>query len=68
MKIAPPPGAYSSRYMAETARALQQADAENHKRGRDIEVGRGRLILTSPGGKRFDVAVSDTGVITATEI
>jgi hypothetical protein len=54
--------------MAETARALQQADAENHKRGRDIEVGRGRLILTSPGGKRFDVAVSDTGVITATEI
>lgn len=50
--------------------ALEQADNQNHKRGRDLEVGaRGeRLILTSSGGTRYELAVSDAGVLSTSAV
>lgn len=33
---------------AERNRQIEAADRENHKRGRDVEIGEARLILTSP--------------------
>lgn len=42
---------------------LERADKENHKRNRDLELGEGRLILTSPNGTRYSVTVADDGTL-----
>lgn len=42
---------------------LEAADLENFKRGRDIEVGGGRVILTSSGGIRWALSVNDAGAL-----
>jgi hypothetical protein len=52
----------------ERNRQLEAADRENHKRGRDIEVNPGRLILTSPDGTRWSVTVDDTGTLSAVPV
>lgn len=53
----------------QTARSvLERADAENHKRNRDIEVSPGRLIIKSPNGTRYSIEVSNAGVISATAL
>jgi hypothetical protein len=53
----------------QTARSiLERADAENHKRNRDIEVSPGRLIIKSPNGTRYTIEVSNAGVISATAL
>lgn len=53
----------------QTARSvLERADAENHKRNRDIEVSPGRLIIKSPNGTRYIIEVSNAGVISATAL
>ena len=50
--------------------ALEQADSQNHKRGRDLEVGAQgeRLILTSSGGTRYQILVSDAGVLSTSAV
>ena len=53
----------------QTARSVvERADAENHKRNRDIEVSPGRLIIKSPNGTRYTIEVSNAGVISATAL
>lgn len=64
---APTPG-YSARDQAETRGIIERADAGTHKRGADIEVAPGRLILTSPNGTRYSITVSNAGALTATAI
>lgn len=49
-------------------RVLEQADAQSHKKASDIEVGVGRLILTSPDGTRYSVTVSDLGMLVLAEL
>ena len=53
---------------AEWRRKLEQADAANHKRNQDIEVGGGRVILTSPNGTRYEVTVSDAGALSTSSV
>ena len=48
---------------AEWRRKLEQADAANHKRNQDVEVGGGRLILTSEDGARYEVDVTNDGLL-----
>jgi hypothetical protein len=56
-------------------------DAQNHKRGRDLEVGAVplippdptkvnpiRLILTSPNGTRWSILVDDAGALSTVAI
>lgn len=38
------------------------------ERGRDIEMGEARVVLTSPDGSRFALTVSDLGVLSATAL
>lgn len=64
MKLQNPPGSYSPRYDLERNRQLEAADRQNLKRGKDIEVGPGRLILTAPNGTRYAVSVDNTGALT----
>ena len=52
----------------ERNRQIELADRENHKRGRDIEVEPGRLILTSPDGTRWNITVDNAGSISATSL
>jgi hypothetical protein len=47
---------------------IEQADNLNHKKNRDIEVGDGRLILKSPNGTRYQITVSNAGVIGASAV
>lgn len=68
MQLPRPSERYSADEQARIQATLQRADADNHKRGRDIEINPGRLILTSPNGSRWSITVSNAGAISATAI
>lgn len=68
MSLPRPGNSYDPRQAAELRRELERRDQGNHKRGQDVEINPGRLILTSPNGTRFSVTVSNAGAITATPI
>lgn len=68
MIIAPAPNGYSRAYETERNRRITQADAENHKKRQDVEIGAARLILTSPNGSRWSVTVDNAGVLSASAI
>ena len=63
-----PPSSFDQRWASEIKRDIERRDAQNHKRGRDVEVGAARLILTSPDGTRFSVTVDNSGALTATPL
>lgn len=59
MKLPFFPRDYSQRVMTDTARALEKADRQNHKRDREVEIGNGDLILTDTAtGTRYAVRVT----------
>lgn len=62
------PATYSARAEQERNRVIRQADQQNHKRNRDVEIGNGRLILTAPDGGRWSVTVDNAGNLTTTSI
>jgi hypothetical protein len=64
---AAPPG-YDRADEARTRDAMRRADGENHKRGRDVEVGAARLILTAPNGSRWALSVSNAGAVVFTAL
>lgn len=68
MKLPLPAQVYSRQGEIERNRTLEQADRWNHKRGRDVEIGETRLILTSPNGTRYSITVDNAGVISATAL
>lgn len=68
MRLQNPAPTYQQRLEAERNRQIEQADAENHKRNRDVEIGQGRLILMSPDGTRWNVTVSNAGALSATAL
>ena len=68
MKLAPAPISYSRADQQELRRSLELENLQNHKRNRDVEIGVGRLILTSPNGTRYAVTVSNAGTLSAVAI
>ena len=70
LRLPRPEPAYDEGAASETNLAIEQADKQNHKRGRDVEVGAlgERLILTSSGGTRYQILVSDAGVLSASAV
>lgn len=64
MKLAAPGMTWNRLSEARRNQEIENANRENHKRGRDVEVGRGRVILTSPGGVRYALSVDDAGALT----
>lgn len=65
MKFSQAPAMYLRADQQEVRRQIELAEQSNHKRGRDIEVGEARLVLTAPNGGRWSVVVSNTGVLSA---
>lgn len=59
------PAAYNQADQDRLREALRRADGESVKRGRDVEVGGARLILTAPNGSRWAVSVSNSGALSA---
>ena len=58
------PAAYSLQDQDRIRNDLEQADQENLKRGRDIEMGAGKLIGTSANGSRFALVFNNDGTLT----
>lgn len=52
----------------ERNRAIEQADKENFKRGRDLRLVRERLILQAPDGGFWQVTVDNAGALSATSV
>lgn len=44
---------------------IERADAQNHKRGQDIEVGGGKVWLTASDGSRWALVISAAGTVSA---
>lgn len=55
--------------LTEMSRIIIAEDERNFKKGRDVELARGeRLILRSPNGSRWVIAVDNTGTLGATAL
>ena len=61
MKLSRPLGNYDPRQAATNQFTLEQADRQNHKRDKDIEVGSAFIILTSANGTRYKLSVDNSG-------
>jgi len=68
MRLPRPPADYSVTAEAQRNLVIEQADNLSHKKNRDVEVGDGRLILKSPNGTRYEITVSNAGVVGASAI
>lgn len=68
MKLPRVPARYDERDQTDTRAAIEQADAQNYKRNRDLDIGENRIILQSPNGSRFAITVSNTGTLSTTAL
>jgi hypothetical protein len=68
MRLPDPPPKYDQEHQSDVQVRLESEDRANHKRGRDIEVSPARLILTSPNGTRYAVAVDNAGAISTSVV
>jgi len=63
MKLSRPLRDYDTSQVATNQFTIEQADRQNHKKDKDIEVGTASVILTSANGTRYKLVVSDAGVL-----
>ena len=68
MRLPNAPAQYSAGYQSSVILELEQADNLNHKKNQDVEIGSAKLILRSPNGTRYQVVVSDAGVLSASAV
>lgn len=62
------PGSYNRPTEEERNRRIILADRGNHKRGSDVEIGNGRLILTDDNGVRYELYIDTSGAVQVQEI
>lgn len=63
-----PPTTFDQTIASLTNLSIEQADQLNHKKNQDIEVGDGRVILKSPNGTRYKIAVDNSGNLSASTV
>lgn len=68
MRLPPAPVVYTQEAEQTMRSLVQQADIQNHKRNRDVDISPGRLILKSPDGTRWSIEVDNAGVVSATSL
>tara|TARA_R110000787_G_scaffold168202_1_gene281083 strand:- start:224 stop:430 length:207 start_codon:yes stop_codon:yes gene_type:complete len=61
MILPTPSQAYDPMIQSEINRAIELGDTQNLKKDGDLEVGNGRLILTSANGTRYKLTVDNSG-------
>lgn len=54
---------FSDDVMSKLVAELNRRDKDSLKRGRDIEMDQGRIILTSPNGTRYALVVDNAGAL-----
>lgn len=60
------PPKYDQADQAKVRTLIERRDKQNRKRGQDLEIaGAERLIKASPNGSRWEIVVSDAGVVSA---
>lgn len=65
MNLPRPSAKYDAANEAQMRSAIEREDARNLKKGGNILVGKGALVLTAPNGSLWQVTVSNSGVLTA---
>lgn len=69
MRLPLPSDTYSVVIESLRNQSIEQADAMNLKRNRDVELGDGqKLILRSANGTRYEIVVSDAGVLSTAAV
>lgn len=68
MNLPNPSPAYNPSNEAQARRQIEEEDARNRKIDQDIELRGPKLILRSPNGNRWEVLVSDAGVLSASAL
>jgi len=65
MKLPDPSDNYDPSRERQCNAELEKADRENHKRGRDVELGqKERVIMRSADGTRWALVVNNDGTLT----
>lgn len=62
------PNSYDQDVEAQRNLLIEQADDLNRKKNQDIELRNDRLILQSPNGTRYRIAVENNGNLSAVQI
>ena len=61
MILPTPSQSYDSMIQSEINRAIELGDTQNLKKDGDLEVGNGRIVLTSANGTRYKLTVDNSG-------
>ena len=68
MRLPDAPSNYDPVYESEKNNMLEKSDQQNFKRLSDVEIGSARLIIESPNGTRYKIAVDDSGNLSASSV
>jgi spore coat polysaccharide biosynthesis predicted glycosyltransferase SpsG len=74
LKLPTPTPSYDPRDQANVRRLIESDNANIYKRNQDVEIGSrkisppNRLIISSPNGTRYEILVSNIGVLTASAV
>ena len=63
MNLPKPPPQYDAEEEAQMRAMLMREDVRNLKSGRNLDLRNAKLILTAPNGTRYQVTVSNAGVL-----
>ena len=61
MILPTPSQSYDPMIQSEINRAIELGDTQNLKKDGDLEVGNGRIVLTSANGTRYKLTVDNSG-------
>jgi hypothetical protein len=61
MILPTPSQSYDPIIQSEINRAIELGDSQNLKKDGDLEVGNGRIVLTSANGTRYKLTVDNSG-------
>jgi hypothetical protein len=65
LKIPSPSANWSPSYQARVNQSVEANDITNRKVGSDVELDREKLVIRSPNGARWQLTVSNAGVVSA---
>lgn len=65
MKLPKPPAQYDAANETQLRSAIEREDARNLKKGGNLLIGKGALVLTAPNGSLWQITVSNAGALSA---
>ena len=65
MNLPRPSAQYDAANETQTRSAIEREDARNLKKGGNVLIGKGALVLTAPNGSLWRITVSNSGALSA---